>query len=288
MTRRRPVRVRRRTTARGVWLRAAWAATAIVAGSVSLAIGVAGAVGTVAYPPGGHVPQAGGVGAQDTGNAVAEPPERAESTPAPAEDPITFPAEGRGAFGFAAGSDDTLGTAGTLLTFRVAVEKGIDGVEPDRFARDVVSVLGDRRGWTAAGQRRLRLVGRDGDGGAAADFTVYLTTPATRDKLCGSVYDRYTSCRNGERVVLNVARWVDGVPHIGGALDDYRAYMINHEVGHRLGYGHQRCPRRGRPAPIMQQQTLGMHGCQFNPWPMRAGELYAGPPGEYDDPIPRV
>ena len=83
-----------------------------------------------------------------------------------------------------------------------------------------------------------------------------------------------------------MARWVKGVPRYGAPLSVYRQYLVNHEVGHRLGNGHERCPGQGRPAPVMQQQTLGLHGCRPHPWPYRDGERYSGPPGVYDDPIP--
>jgi hypothetical protein len=118
------------------------------------------------------------------------------------------------------------------------------------------------------------------------DFTVYLATPATRDTLCGDGVDGYTSCRNGNRVVLNVARWAHSVPDYGAPLSTYRQYLVNHEVGHRLGHGHELCPGSGRPAPVMQQQTLGLHGCVANPWPYPKGIKYAGRPGAYNDPLP--
>jgi hypothetical protein len=146
----------------------------------------------------------------------------------------------------------------------------------------VEAILADPRGWTGDGRLRLQRVGP----GGPHDFTVYLATPDTRDDLCPGRRDGYTSCRNGERVVVNVARWVHGVPRYGAGLDTYRQYVVTHEVGHRLGHGHERCPGRGRPAPVMQQQTLGLQGCVANPWPLVRGRPYAGPPGTYRDPAP--
>ena len=183
---------------------------------------------------------------------------------------------------FATAGAPVIGRGGKLLRFRVAVENGIDGVAPDEFAAAVTTTLGDPRSWIAGGQWRLQLVGP----GQPHDFTVHLVTPATRDKLCGDGYDRYTSCRNGNNVVLNVARWADGIPGYGAGLDTYRQYMVNHETGHRLGHGHERCPAPGQPAPVMEQQTLGLHGCVANAWPYPNGTLYKGPAGSYNDPIP--
>ena len=165
---------------------------------------------------------------------------------------------------------------------RLRVEEDITGISASSFAKTVRATLTDPRGWTNSGERSFRRVGA----GQAHDFTLYLVTPRTRDELCQDVPDGYTSCRNGDKVVLNVARWVKGVPGYGAPLSVYRQYMVNHEVGHRLGQGHERCPGDGEPAPVMQQQTLGLHGCTPNPWPYRDGERYSGTPGVYDDPMP--
>ncbi|SFW42561.1 DUF3152 domain-containing protein [Amycolatopsis australiensis] len=219
------------------------------------------------------------------GEATAVPPapaEREQPVKQPAEVAITFPRTGSGQWMFTPGSDEVAGRSGRLMRYRIALETGIDGVDPAGFAAAVRGILGDPRGWTGGGEWRLQQVGPEDP----ADFTIYLATPASRDKLCGGTPDGYTSCRNGSNVVLNVARWANAVPGYGAPLEVYRQYMVTHETGHRLGQGHELCPGPGRPAPVMEQQTLGLHGCVPNPWPFPDGRAYAGPSGEYDDPIP--
>lgn len=196
---------------------------------------------------------------------------------------ITYPAHGHGRWAAApAQRGDPAGDTGKLLRYRVVVERDIKGLTPAAFGQAVTATLGDPQSWTVGGRWRFRRVG----GTQPSDFTVYLATPDTRDRLCDQGRDGYTSCRNGDDVVLNVARWVKGVPHYGGDLATYRKYMVNHEVGHRLGQGHERCPGAGEPAPVMEQQTLGLHGCRANPWPYLDGDRYTGPSGQYADRQP--
>ncbi|MEU4556002.1 DUF3152 domain-containing protein [Micromonospora violae] len=217
---------------------------------------------------------------------TGRPTDAAEVLPTSAPvTPVSYPATGGNRWSVAPGeSTPARATSGRLLRYRVAVERDIRGLPAADIATAITTTLNDPRGWTAGGAWRLRRVGA----GERTDFTIYLATPGTRDTLCQDVPDAYTSCRNGARVVLNVARWVKGVPGYGASLETYREYMVNHEVGHKLGYGHERCPGRSRPAPVMQQQTLGLHGCTANAWPYPLGKTrYSGPVGAYDDEIPR-
>ena len=74
---------------------------------------------------------------------------------------------------------------------------------------------------------------------------------------CGWDVPLEASCYNGwaDRVMINDARWVRGAMAYDGDLDAYRAYAINHEVGHALGIRHEPCPASGAPAPVMMQQS---------------------------------
>jgi hypothetical protein len=172
-----------------------------------------------------------------------------------------------------------LGTVGPLLRYRVAVEQGLP-VTVWEFT-DVVDVtLADPRSWIAGRDVRLQRVLAP----SVYDFTIFLASPATAYNLCleGGVDIRmnavaYTSCRAGDNVVINASRYLEGVPDYGAPLADYRRYVVNHEVGHRLGHGHVGCPGAGQPAPVMQQQTLGLRGCVANSWPYVNGQRYLVP-----------
>ncbi|AYF28678.1 hypothetical protein CSH63_14680 [Micromonospora tulbaghiae] len=242
---------------------------------IALAVSLAGCTPAVADQPAVALSEPAGPSAAAPAASAAAP---VRSRPAR----IGYPAEGGNRWRYAAAEPGTPRGTGQLLRYRVAVERDITGLPAAEFGAEVTGILTGPGGWTTDGRTALRRVGAR----EPADFTVYLATPGTRDDLCGDGLDRYTSCRNGERVVVNVARWVLGAPAYGSDLAAYRRYVVNHEVGHRLGHGHERCPGRGRPAPVMQQQTLGLHGCTPNPLPFLRGERYAGRSGAYDDRLP--
>ncbi|GIE33550.1 hypothetical protein Ait01nite_065950 [Actinoplanes italicus] len=216
-------------------------------------------------PAAGPVPQA----PQTT---IAEPQ---KTGAADADEPA---AKGKtGEFGYAKGRGPALGDGGRLYRFRVAVEKVVEDTSPGEFAEVIDETLGDERSWVNGGRLRLRRVPKTGD----FDFTVYLASAKTSERMCASGgldTEGYTSCRVPGQVIINADRWADAVPDYDGELEMYRRYTINHEVGHELGHGHEACPGKGEKAPVMQQQTFGLKGCTPNAWPYLDGKRYAGEP----------
>ncbi|WP_319459887.1 DUF3152 domain-containing protein [Micromonospora sp. RTP1Z1] len=191
-------------------------------------------------------------------------------------EPGPYRTEASGSFAAADGRSPVRGYDGPLRRYRVAVEQGA-GQDVDAFAATVDEVLGDRRSWIGSDELRVQRVAEE----IVADFTIYLVTPATSERMCaegGLTTERYTSCRLPGQVIINLARWMESVPDYGAPLEVYRTYVINHEVGHELGEEHQSCPGPGEPAPVMQQQTYGLDGCVANAWPYVDGSRYSGHP----------
>lgn len=184
------------------------------------------------------------------------------------------PARGTGRFEPAAGQSPKVGT-GSLTTYRVEVERGV-GESSEAFAADVDRILADKRSWAGHGLHSLKRTSTQ-----APDLIVRLASRKTVESICrraGLYTGGYSSCRAGRYVMINLDRWTYAVPHFKGDLARYRAYVVNHEFGHGLGYGHQSCPKPGRPAPVMMQQTSALKHCTPNGWPYSStGGLITGP-----------
>lgn len=143
------------------------------------------------------------------------------------------------------------------------VERRVSDPATEGFEAVVESTLSDPRGWNRAG---FRLVRRDD-----APYLIVLAEGPEVDRLClpHDTYGEY-SCQRSETVALNAERWREATPKWTGDLATYRQMLVNHEVGHLLGQPHPRpqCPRPGRPAPLMNQQSTELDGCLPNPWPL--------------------
>ena len=131
------------------------------------------------------------------------------------------------------------------------------------------ATLNDGRGWSRMGVSFKEVA----SGGM---FTLVLSEASqmtTFSSGCGTEY----SCRAGRYVVINQDRWVGATKpwnDAGGSLRDYRHMVVNHETGHWLGHDHATCSAPGQPAEVMQQQSISLQGCSFNPWPTK-GELWS-------------
>jgi len=202
-----------------------------------------------------------------------------------------FPEQGEGTF-------RTVGTPGmtagegleTVIRYVVEVEDGVDTAGSggdDALAAMIDATLSNPKGWTNDTAFRFEHVAPDQE----PTMRIQLTSVGTTRELCGGLdLEMETSCHiridGVSRVLINESRWVRGAAPFNGDLGSYRQYLVNHEVGHGLGYAaHEPCGADGELAPIMMQQTLSLNNaelhainpdevypdenvtCRYNPWP---------------------
>ena len=181
------------------------------------------------------------------------------------------------------------GTA-KVFKYTVEIEDGLDATMfggDDAFAQMVDQTLANPKGWTHNPQFGFIRI----DSGKP-DFRISLVSPVSVREGCGYEFRLETSCYNPvygsdrqSRVFINEARWVRGALPFEGDIGSYRQYVINHEVGHAIGYvRHEPCDKQGALAPVMMQQTFSTSNddgakfdpefvkpdgktCRFNPWP---------------------
>ena len=131
-----------------------------------------------------------------------------------------------------------------------------------QFRSQAQQTYEDPRGWRAAGIRFVPVA----HGGSLTLVLSQASLVPSFSSSCSAMW----SCRVGRFVIINQDRWKNASPAWNAAhlpLRDYRHMVVNHETGHWLGLHHARCPGKGRLAPVMMQQSKGLQGCRFNPWP---------------------
>ncbi|MFJ8541376.1 DUF3152 domain-containing protein [Streptomyces sp. NPDC093586] len=183
--------------------------------------------------------------------------------------PLGADYKGPGKFVAVPGFDKAPGT-GKKYTYRVDVEQGL-GLDGELFAQAVQKTLNDNRSWAHNGARTFERV-YSGE----PDFVITLASPGTTAEWCAKsgldTTQDNVSCDSAatERVMINAYRWAQGAEPYGNQIHAYRQMLINHEVGHRIGYNHVTCDKDGELAPVMQQQTKFVDhdgiDCRPNQW----------------------
>ncbi|MFC3897494.1 DUF3152 domain-containing protein [Lentzea rhizosphaerae] len=214
--------------------------------------------------------------------AVAAQAARRPGPELPPGEPVR--SQGEGWWRTVAGTTAQVG-AGRVRTYSVEVEQGVVPPQAQQpFAAAVDQVLADPRGWIASGDVAFRRVDV-----AQPDVRIRLTATETARATCGFALPYDTSCYLNGVVYVSAPRWFRGAESFAGDLAGYRKYLINHEIGHFLGHGHEPCPANGAPAPVMMQQTFSVSNdelaaitatapqglriprdgktCVANPWP---------------------
>ncbi len=157
---------------------------------------------------------------------------------------------------------------GRIVTYSVET-RGVITASVGEFKTLANQSLNDSRGWSRLGVQFQEVA-------SGGEFTLVLAEAqevANFSPGCDSTY----SCNVGRYVIINQDRWngaTESWNGAGGSLRDYRHMVVNHETGHWLGHGHASCPGAGQPAPVMQQQSIDLQNCSFNPWPIE-NELHS-------------
>jgi hypothetical protein len=151
---------------------------------------------------------------------------------------------------------------GRTFTYSVTT-RGAVHADFSEFQSQANQSLNDPRGWARMGVSFKQVP-------TGGDFILVLAEAGQLPSFSPGCSAEY-SCRVGQYVIINQDRWLYATPswnNAGGSLRDYRHMVVNHETGHWLGHDHEGCGGSGQAAPVMQQQSMDLQGCSFNPWPL--------------------
>ncbi|AZA10890.1 DUF3152 domain-containing protein [Corynebacterium gerontici] len=234
------------------------------------------------FRPEPESPKPGSISAQGATEATMTGPRPADSdmkeipnTELPSGAPYTE--QGKGTYrtvgkpGAKAGTDHK-----KVFRYVVEVEEGLDASVyggDDAFAAMVDATLTNPKGWTHDKEFGFEHI--DADDGQTPDLRIQLSSVGTTHEVCGHDIAMETSCfySDGNRVMINESRWIRGATPFQGDLGAYRQYLINHEVGHGIGFAnHVPCTGNGDLAPIMMQQTLSLSNTELSK--INSAEVY--------------
>lgn len=154
-------------------------------------------------------------------------------------------------------------SGGRVVTYDV-ITRGAISANVSEFQAQANATLNDGRGWARLGVSFQEV-------SSGGQFTLVLSEASQMTTFSANGCDTTYSCQVGRYVIVNEDRWLGATPSwngAGGSLRDYRHMVVNHETGHWLGHGHTSCGGTGQSAAVMQQQSISLQGCSFNPWPL--------------------
>lgn len=148
------------------------------------------------------------------------------------------------------------------LNYAVKIEPSL-GLDPLCIKNLLFLILNNDTGWTNVTEKQFQLTSVE-----ESDYVYIFASPEKTDEICAPIEtNSIYSCRKEQNIVLNFFRWKNGAEDFKNDMETYRIYLINHETGHILGWGHVGCPKEGAIAPVMMQQSKGTEGCIPYGWP---------------------
>ena len=126
----------------------------------------------------------------------------------------------------------------------------------------ITSTIQDSRGWRGKGYYFQQSATKQ-----AADIIFYLKS--NEDITAMFTMDGFSVCYTVEgksKIYINQKNWDTPPSAFTGSKETYRQYVVQHEVGHALGMGHEKPQTENAQCHPMYQQTRGTTKCLPNPW----------------------
>ena len=149
------------------------------------------------------------------------------------------------------------------FNYGIRIEPSL-GLDPLCIKNLLFLILNNDLGWKNVANKSFQLTSAED-----SDYIYIFASPDKTDELCAPIEtNSIYSCRYENNIILNFFRWQEGAVDFKNDMETYRIYLINHETGHILGWGHVGCPKEGAVAPVMMQQSKGTDGCVPYGWPV--------------------
>jgi hypothetical protein len=129
--------------------------------------------------------------------------------------------------------------------------------ETEVLSSSAASAFSDSSSWAMGG--RLKFVPVKSN----CNFSISLVDSNAMSRL-NSACSGQSSCQSGNAIELNLSNWLAAPVTWTTGIDSYRQQMIDHEVGHWLGFNHASCTLKSSPVPILENPTVVLDGCSPN------------------------